>query len=110
MSGERTAERGGSAGPPMPVTQNSKLKTQNFVLIAILALAVAARYVGLWQGLPFDYHYDERIYFHESLFALANGMRREAAVSANAPYLLILIMLLNSDWLALTQGVTTFAA
>jgi hypothetical protein len=91
-----------------PTRQLRKLIPHSSFLIPLVVLAVAARVVGLAQGLPLDYHYDERIYFHESLFALANGLRRESTVSANLPYLLLPVMLLQWAWLAITQGVTTF--
>src|SRR5689334_5714214 len=98
--------------PGQQASKRSKRRSvrspQSLVLITIVALAIAARYIGLAQGLPFDYHYDGRIYFHESLFALANGLRRESTVSANLPYLLLPVMGLEWAWLALTQGVTTF--
>ena len=89
-------------------SRSSFLIPHSSFLITIVVVAVAARVVGLAQGLPADYHYDERIYFHESLFAMANGLRRESTVSANLPYLLLPVMLLQWAWLALTQGVTTF--
>ncbi|HUS17230.1 MAG TPA: hypothetical protein VM536_19715, partial [Chloroflexia bacterium] len=60
-----------------------------WLLGAILILAALARYTGLTQGFPRDFHWDERIYFHEAFYGLANGLRRESTVSANLPYLLM---------------------
>src|SRR3954471_15790382 len=91
--------------PPTRPAPPRRIKAHHLALLTIAASAIAARYIGLEQGLPFDYHYDERIYFHESLFALANGLRRESTVSANLPYLLLPVMGIEWAWLALTQGV-----
>ncbi|MGI8588059.1 MAG: ArnT family glycosyltransferase [Chloroflexia bacterium] len=73
-------------------------RAERLWLAGILLLAVAARYVGLSQGSPHDYHWDENIYFHEAFYGLANGLRRESTVSANLPYLLMPGLLLQ--WLA----------
>ncbi len=68
-----------------------------WALGGILLLATLARYTGLTQGFPRDFHWDERIYFHEALYGLANGLRRESTVSANLPYLLMPLLLVQ--WL-----------
>ncbi|HEX6606670.1 MAG TPA: glycosyltransferase family 39 protein, partial [Chloroflexia bacterium] len=71
-----------------------------WLLGGILLLAALARYTGLTQGFPRDFHWDERIYFHEALYGLANGLRRESTVSANLPYLLMPWLL--AQWLIAT--------
>ncbi|HMA34929.1 MAG TPA: hypothetical protein VKY74_10670, partial [Chloroflexia bacterium] len=68
-----------------------------WALAAILLLATLARTSGLAQGFPRDFHWDERIYFHEAFYGLANGLRRESTVSANLPYLMMPGLLLQ--WL-----------
>jgi len=68
-----------------------------WILGGIVLLAALARYTGLTQGFPRDFHWDERIYFHEALYGLANGLRRESTVSANLPYLLMPLLLVQ--WL-----------
>src|SRR4051812_1353191 len=72
-----------------PPRRSFHIHREIWTLIGILALAALARYVGLAQGFPRDFHWDERIYFHEAFYALANGLRREQTVSANLPYLLL---------------------
>ncbi|MDQ2809589.1 MAG: glycosyltransferase family 39 protein, partial [Chloroflexota bacterium] len=63
------------------------------VLAGIVGLAILARYSGLTQGFPRDYHWDERLYFHESFYTLANGLAHDSTLSANLPYLLDLVVL-----------------
>jgi hypothetical protein len=84
-------------------------RAEALTLGGILLLAVLARYTGLAQGFPRDFHWDERIYFHEALYGLANGLRRESTVSANLPYLLMPILLLQWLYGALTGALHSFA-
>ena len=84
-------------------------RAEALTLGGILLLAVLARYTGLAQGFPRDFHWDERIYFHEALYGLANGLRRESTVSANLPYLLMPVLLLQWLYGALTGAVHSFA-
>ncbi len=78
---------GGAPAPP--ARARPWARPELWALAGILLLAVAARFAGLGQGFPRDFHWDERIYFHETLYALANGLRREQTVSANLPYLML---------------------
>src|SRR5689334_647645 len=83
------APRRGAAPTPPPPRMRPRVRPEIWTLVGILIVAALARYTGLTQGFPRDFHWDERIYFHEALYALANGLRREQTVSANLPYLLL---------------------